>query len=432
MYRKDINCLRGFSVVFIILYHFHPQLFYGGFIGVDILFCISGYVIGNTIYNKSLLTYYANRIKRISPSHVIVITVVLIAYKKSDPFDYQELFIQCRNSILFNLNNYYQWKNLDYLSVENDKFKSPVLHLWTLSIEFQFYIVSPVLIYLLNKNLLVDILIMVYLLYYSLFYTFTNLINSYFSSRIRLLDFIVGIFTIRKSKLNRKKEELLLFLVIIMLLFLNFYLKYYPGIIIVIPLLFSSLFIANPSSNRLINISFFNFIGNISYSLYLVHYPFLFYKSVFQSILYSVLLSLLLNNIVEKRFRYTKANSFIIISLYFIVIAITFILEKNLTRKKFQLTNKPKVNSVWNYNNQLVKKCFIKEKNKYKNEIGNYILLLGDSHMQHWYPAVNYFLKKENLAALSIIFWGNRIINNDYTILEKVFILFNSPSMILI
>lgn len=97
------------------------------------------------------------------------------------------------------------------------------------------------------------------------------------------------------------------------------------------------------------------------------------------------------------------------------------------------MSKKEKIyNSVWNYNNRIIKKCIFTDKYYNLKNIKSYILLLGDSHIQHFFPAINYYLQNNNMAAIAILFWGNRIINNDYLILKAIFKLINSPLMIMI
>lgn len=436
MFREDINCLRGFSIIIIILYHFYPKLFVGGFIGVDILFCISGYLIYNSlnrIKNDNYLTYYSNRIKRISPSQLTVMLIILLLYKNINPIDFSELCLECKNSLIFNLNNYYQWKNLDYLSQDKGKFNSPILHFWTLSIEFQFYIVAPFIVILLNNIRVFKYILLINILIYSIYYTKYNYVNSYFSSLIRLLDFSIGILSINNHIMYFSLIKILMFILIIILSFSQTFIKYYPGLVILIPLLFSSSFLSSQQYNNFLNIHIFSYVGRISYSLYLVHYPFIFNKNnKILNLLFSFIVSIVLFVVIEKKSRNMKFNNVITICSYILFVILFYSLINRYEKFKLKSTKKIIFTSVWKYNSLFLRGCILTDRQFNLNYIKSYILLLGDSHMQHWFPAINYYIKNNNITAISILFWGDRIINNDYIILQSVFKLIKSPLLMLL
>lgn len=435
MYRKDINCLRGLSILFITFYHFFPNIYFGGFIGVDILFCISGYLIYYSLSSKknlSSLSFYSNRIKRISPPQVIVLAIILYAYNDINPIDYDDLCLEGFNSIIFNLNNYYQWKNLDYLSQDKGKFSSPLLHFWTLSIEFQFYIISPIALMLLKNNMLMYIFFLFCTLLYSTYYTKLNYVNSYFSSIIRLADFLTGILSINAKKFNLKYSKAILLVIIFLFILTKSFINNYPGIIILLPLSFTFLYLSTSNENFIINSIFLDYIGTISYSLYLVHYPFTFNKHKLENITLMLCISIIFFNLIEKKCRNIPLKSIYTILGYVIFIFIYYISTNKLKHLKYKSNNASSFNSVWNYNSRIVTKCILTDKNYNFTNIKSYILLIGDSHIQHFFPAINYFLQKKNISALAILFWGDRIINHNYMFLKAVFRLLDTPSLIIL
>ena len=161
-YRPEIDGLRAISVVCVILYHaqitilgFQP--FQGGYIGVDIFFVISGYLITYIILNDLFTTgsfsfkhFYERRIRRILPVLLLVILVSL-------PFSWMMLaplsFIDFSNSIIYSLgfssNIYFYFSGQEY-GAENGLLK-PFLHTWSLSVEEQFYIIFPLFLFLTFK-----------------------------------------------------------------------------------------------------------------------------------------------------------------------------------------------------------------------------------------------------------------------------------------
>lgn len=366
MFRKDINCLRGFSIIIILLYHFYPKIFVGGFIGVDLLFCISGYLIYNSlnpIKNDTYFTYYANRIKRISPSQIIVMLLILLLYSNINPIDFNELSLECKNSLVFYLNNYYQWKNIDYLSQDKGRFNSPILHFWTLSIEFQFYILAPFLLKLLNNIRVFKYILLINMLIYSIYYTKYNYENSYFSSLIRLLDFSIGILSINTQITNFNLIKIFSFILIIIFSFSQTFIKYYPGYMILIPLLFSFSYLSSPQYNNFLNYHIFNYIGKISYSLYLVHYPFIYYdNNKILNIFFSFILSKVLFVAIETKSRNIKFNNIITISSYIIFVIVFHSLINKVVKYKLKLTKKRTFTSVWNYNSLFLRNCILTDK----------------------------------------------------------------------
>jgi peptidoglycan/LPS O-acetylase OafA/YrhL len=154
--RIDIEALRGLSVILVILYHFklenlNYQVIKGGFIGVDIFFVISGFIITkiiieNDIQSFSLLNFYERRIKRIIP----LLSIVLIATTISLTLIYDNFLIDknINSSIATTagLSNFYFWltSTLYQFAQQNNLIN---LHFWSLSIELQFYLFFPLLFF---------------------------------------------------------------------------------------------------------------------------------------------------------------------------------------------------------------------------------------------------------------------------------------------
>lgn len=148
-YRPDIDGLRAVAVVAVILHHVSFSWLPAGFLGVDIFFVISGFLITSLVRAEieagtfSLLTFYARRIRRIYPALLVVIVVTLLAGSWLMLPDSFYLAGQSAVWAAFGLSNLYFLSQVDYFSPDADTF--PLLHTWSLGVEEQFYFVWPLL-----------------------------------------------------------------------------------------------------------------------------------------------------------------------------------------------------------------------------------------------------------------------------------------------
>lgn len=149
-HRLDIDGLRGVAILGVLLYHAMPGLLPGGFIGVDIFFVISGYLITGIVLADaaagqfSLRRFYANRIRRIFPALLtVLISSLIIGWFILLPDEYSALGKHTIASTAF-ISNFTLWKEAGYFDMAAD-FK-PLLHLWSLSVEEQFYLIWPPLL----------------------------------------------------------------------------------------------------------------------------------------------------------------------------------------------------------------------------------------------------------------------------------------------
>lgn len=150
-YRPDIDGLRAIAVLLVMIYHAFPKLLSGGFVGVDVFFVISGFLISQIILsglaqeNFSFGEFYARRVRRIFPALLVVSTTVLfVSWWTFLPFEFAELNKQILAGIGFVL-NFVLWKDAGYFDIQADL--KPFLHLWSLAIEEQFYLFWPLLLW---------------------------------------------------------------------------------------------------------------------------------------------------------------------------------------------------------------------------------------------------------------------------------------------
>ena len=152
-YRADIDGLRAVSILLVVAYHAQPWLVRGGFIGVDIFFVISGFLITRIILSEakagtfSSLAFYARRVRRIFPALIVVLaTTYLIGWIVLLPDGFALLGKSTAAGVAF-VSNLFQLNQTGYFAP--DAAENPLLHLWSLGIEEQFYIFWPLLLVLL-------------------------------------------------------------------------------------------------------------------------------------------------------------------------------------------------------------------------------------------------------------------------------------------
>ena len=352
--RIDIEALRGLSVILVILYHFKLsvldyQIIKGGFIGVDIFFVISGFIITkiiieNKIENFLLLHFYERRIKRIIPLLAVVLIFSILSLFFVFDFFLLNKNINASISISTAFSNFYFWaSSVLYQFAEKNSLIN--LHFWSLSIEMQFYIFFPLLFIIFKSkekviHFILFILIVLSYLFVIKNYKIHNMFNFY-NSFSRVFEFLSGsIIYLYSDSIKQKIEKkfhsyIYIFGLVILLLYLQFLQneKYHPSpntlfFIIGIGLM---IIFNNEENFKKIKIGF-SYLGKISYSLYLWHFPILVlgsylfveftdYKKIFL-ILVCFLISIATYFLIEKKFRVIK----LIYSLILFFILIIFLL----------------------------------------------------------------------------------------------------------
>ena len=148
-YRPDIDGLRAIAVVAVLLFHAFPTVLPGGFVGVDVFFVISGYLISTIIFRSqaagsfSFGEFYAKRVKRIFPALIVVMaTTYVVGWLTLFPDEFQRLGRQILAGALF-AQNFQLWHETGYFNSLSESM--PLLHLWSLSVEEQFYLAFPLI-----------------------------------------------------------------------------------------------------------------------------------------------------------------------------------------------------------------------------------------------------------------------------------------------
>ena len=293
-YRPDIDSLRAIAVVSVIINHLSSSILPGGFIGVDVFFVISGFLITSQIYKEalqhdfSIVQFYKRRINRIIPALLTVIIASLIAGALIlSPTDFSLL---AKSSIfaLIGLSNIFLWREYgNYFS--GNASEAPLLHTWSLGVEEQFYVIWPILIILLlkiNKKHAVGILTLTCVAAIAFSEIATDLVASasYYLLPTRFFELMIGgllaLLIAHKRPENRIYAELCCFLGFVLIggsLFLLSKTSSFPGINALWPCIGTALLIwagdSKATFSKILHNRPMQFTGLISYSLYLWHWP---------------------------------------------------------------------------------------------------------------------------------------------------------------
>ena len=296
-YRSDIDGLRAVAVIAVLLHHLDTRLLPGGFVGVDIFFVISGFLITSQVFSEvkrnafSLKGFYQRRINRIVPALVTVLlaTVFVGAFILS-PVDLIRLNVSALLSLL-GVSNIYIWvKYGNYFAA--DAGEAPLLHTWSLGIEEQFYVIWPlfiVLLYRLAPRYVLPVLAIgvVVAVGVSEYATGVFATAAYYLLPTRFFELmlggLLGIYLHQPriiGKLTAHGIAMVGYLLIGFSLFALNPNSTFPGINALIPALGAALLILAGSGDmrsRLLTCRPMVFIGLISYSLYLWHWPLIAY-----------------------------------------------------------------------------------------------------------------------------------------------------------
>lgn len=335
-YRPELNGLRAVAVIMVLLFHLDLPWMEGGFLGVDIFLVISGYFISKNILYEiqqekfSFYKFYTRRLRRLFPAMVVTLLLVLGAgYFLMTPADYQRLGLSGLFSAL-SASNFFFWNESGYFDA--DAAYKPLLHVWSLSLEEQFYLFWPLCLVFgyrfFRKHLTVLFIIGIALsLLLCQFYFGKDPSATFFLIPFRMFEFILGAMCIGiekrwEIKSNTGKELLFLLGIIVMFYPAIFWdgATRMPGILSLVPCAGAMLVIVAGNA-RYASWSLKNkpveLIGKASYSIYLVHWPLIvFYRYwtlkqltlELQLILggLSILLGLLMWQVIENQFRYPK------------------------------------------------------------------------------------------------------------------------------
>ncbi|MFG1493924.1 acyltransferase family protein [Halobacteriovorax sp. ZH4_bin.1] len=439
-YKPHIDGLRAIAVTIVILYHLDWALFKGGFIGVDVFFVISGYLITTILYNEytktstvNFLKFFIKRIKRLLPSLLsMLIFTSIIAYLIFSPSSLYE-FSKSMKYALISLSNIHFWRQADYFDTAS-KLK-PLLHTWSLSIEEQFYLFWPIIILgilkISKKNFkLILALLGVFSFYLNIESTFpvinkvsywiTELLsykNRSISSGIfyllpfRIFEFIFGAILININIKNYIKSNMIFnlitsssFLVLIFTVVTFDDKILFPSYNALLPCIATVCLILSLEHStffKFLSKDIFTKVGKLSYSLYLFHWPVIVFGNyifdssiIFKDISYiflTIFLSILNYNFVETKLRYLDNKKIIKFFTPALAVIILFIFSSikyngfphriNISKIPFNMPDisDPSLFHKKYYGGKGYQDSMNQEEFKSKT-----IVLMGDSHSTHY------------------------------------------------
>ena len=312
-FRYDINGLRAIAVLAVVIFHFNPQWLPGGFAGVDVFFVISGFLMTSIIFSGvekntfNLFKFYNARANRIVPVLAAMSAVLLVfGWFYLIPTDYRDLGRQVEKSSLFISNLLFAKGGGYFDTAEHTKW---LLHTWSLSVEWQFYIFFPIIIIFLKKYLSFSNLKRVVLglflasFIYCIYATYKDSKTAYFLLTSRAWEMLLGglAFLYPWSLKNKSHQIVTQGLGIILIIASYFSISKdtpWPGYMALIPVLGAYLIVvANYQKNFLVNNPVSNYIGKWSYSICVWHWPLVvlgFYFAFENWWIYGIPLSILL------------------------------------------------------------------------------------------------------------------------------------------
>ena len=404
-YRLDIQGLRALAVLFVMIFHILPTFMPAGYLGVDIFFVISGFLITSLLlkdYNQnnriSLLNFYKRRILRIFPAviftSVIVLTLMFILGLQDE---IGNVFSSVKSSLLA-ITNFYFYNLGDTGDYWNPDLFRPLLHLWSLSVEEQFYLIFPVffMFFIKNKKIFVWFLIVMFFasIISASFIIHDNKNLAYYMPYSRAFALILGCLTaFLNINFNTHNKIIIIFIELISCLsifcivlgcyFLSKYnLPSYLTLIVIIPVAILLFIGKNHTTlvHKFLGNKVLSYIGLYSFSIYLVHFWLWSFYSYWQQnqvgftakiiiIWVSIILGALQYYVIEETFRYKKYSFFTVFLLFVIFPFISyFVLYK--------------ANSLYNlYINVYRPQAIVNIKEIQHSNI----LLFGDSNALHYY-----------------------------------------------
>lgn len=435
-FRYDINALRAIAVLGVVLFHYKVNVLEGGFAGVDVFFVISGYLMSRIIISAlskndfSYFGYLRKRVERIVPALlVLVLVVTAITFYLYFPQDFVANQRNAASSVAF-LSNIYYWTSSDYFAASSET--NLFLHTWSLSVEWQFYMIYPFFLLALGKLIkdkktytilfgtLTFLLILV-----SFYASSKNSSASFYLLPTRAWEMMFGGLAFLTEGYFKKSWSKILALIGYIGIFTSFVTfstdMVWPGSFTLIPVVATFLVIvANVDSTIMLTNKPVQFIGKISYSIYLWHWPIIVIASYYgmettpiNIIIFSAL-SVILGYLSFQYVENFKFKKYGLIPVGMVALfACTFLLGRySLNDVMF----KPETVKIANYGDNHKKELsrqyrkdtchvkgfedFDKKKCLCLDETKPNILLIGDSHMGQLAQSFLEYGKKNNINFL--------------------------------
>lgn len=452
IYRADIDGLRAVAVLSVIAFHASPDLVRGGFIGVDIFFVISGFLISTIIFrsleqdNFSFFEFYSRRIRRIFPSLLLVLTACYsFGWFSLLAEEYKQLGKHIAAGAGF-ASNFILWNESGYFDLVAET--KPLLHLWSLGIEEQYYVIWPLLLWIAQKLRLNFLLITIAVAGISFFLNIIGIQNeavaTFYSPQTRFWELLAGsalayfsLYNLSVLAAARHKSELLthrslsnvlsasgILLITVSLLTITKE-RAFPGWLALFPTLGAVLTISAGSqawiNRQVLSNRVLVWFGLISFPLYLWHWPLLSFARILENetpspelrtaaVLVAVSLAWLTYRFVEIPIRHGKYGLLKSVFLFVLMFVVGFLgfncyksdglASRSLLQQSAGLLSWPDENVATKPCRYTFPKsvyCLVADENKLPT-----IALFGDSHANHFYFGLSaeYSKINENLVQL--------------------------------
>ena len=402
-FRNDIQGLRAIAILLVFIFHLNNHWLSGGFLGVDLFFVISGYLMTTITINDieknkfSFITVFEKRFKRILPAYLFFLLIISIL--GSLVFIYTDIYklrLSMVKAIKFISNLYFSTGD-SYFGAKLSE--NPLLHTWSLSIEMQFYLILPFVLFFFRKHLLpifiTRIIIITAYSTYEIFFT-DNQQKIYFSLISRIPEFLIGsVYSIvfkNGLDFSRQKNNVIAICSFLTLIICSFYYTEetpFPGVLALIPCIAGAniLVLKNNTITDILSNKILVYIGKLSYSLYLWHWGIIalirYINGVYDltpaEVIFIIILTFAISwfsyNFLENRFRKTKNTIFlmIFIPIYLGIYVFVMKMEKVTEYKKLpDIYTKP-VFGMSSHGTKNIEKFGDTSKN-------DSIILIGDSN----------------------------------------------------
>lgn len=446
-FRPEIDGLRMIAVLAVVLFHIDESMLVGGFLGVDVFFVISGYLITSNLMRErdkgsfSFLEFYTRRIRRLGPALLATVAVVLVlGYLLMPPSEYERVGQSAMYTMVYVANIFF-WLETGYF--DTDAVFKPLLHTWSLAVEEQFYLVWPALIVGLytaaamwrvrTAIALLFLLSLAGAVWASIHYPSA----SFFLMPFRIFEFAFGAFlaTFRREPGSRNGLPnqvvfgLGLALIITPFFFVDGEMSYLP-LWSAIPCIGATLVIwsrVTAGAGYLLNNPFSLFIGKISYSLYLTHWPAVTFWYMFRFkpfnlvdglivFVISLVSAIILFYLVEQRFRFARDSQakaegrpeLGVYGAWFAASLVTVVLASNVWGSRGAparidedsrallasgLENNMECRRAATSAKTIKGSCDIGRKKAKKVSVA----VIGDSHARAWLPGINGYLARRKI-----------------------------------
>jgi len=367
---ESIDLLRSIAIIIVLFYHFYPEIFPGGWLGVDIFFVLSGFLIASILSkNVSISSFIYRRIFRVAiPLYFFILLFLPILLFILDGFDHLKSLVYPALTSLSLTQNFYFYFQEDYFSNGSQQ---PLIHLWTLGVEIQFYLIAAFSYFLFKKmkvniGLIGILVLLLFLMLLPLLWQ--DKIAVFYLLPFRLYEFYLGVVAFRYKGKIKLSKVYLIWILIVLLLILGYIVTVQPlshqfAILMVATMAtFVAMININKGAPYIHQIT--SYISLRSYSLYLVHYPISFLALtlhigwlkiilVFFAIIFSGIFYRFIDRAVCLQFRYPR---FLWPLLILSLIAVSMLLTTK--TKKNVLKNGPEI-------------------------ILDNVMIAGDSHLAH-------------------------------------------------